>query len=348
MVVFRSVLTLLAATFGRRFDVVVQTRGVMSGFYQGKRIIVTGGAGFLGKHLAMMLSEAGAVVFAPRSKPFDLRDVRDAQLMLPIAKINLDGEPDIMFHLAARVSGISSTSATPADHLFDNASMALNMVHLCAKQNIKLVVAGSVCAYPEHVPMPMVEENLFIGAPEPTNASYGHAKRIALAALQAYHQQHGLRCAYLLSANLYGPGDNFAPATSHVIPALIRKVDEAQKKGDAGIAVWGSGGVSRDFLYIEDAARAYMQAGELVDTPDPINIGSGQEVYIAGLVEKVKALMGFQGETAFDRSKPDGQKRRSLRIWKAEDRLNWKPTTSLDDGLRKTIEWYRGQQNESE
>lgn len=193
----------------------------------------------------------------------------------------------------------------------------------------------------------MVEENLWRGAPEPTNASYGEAKRLALAALQAYHQQHGLRCAYLLSANLYGPGDDFNPTTSHVIPALIRKVDEAQKNGDAGIAVWGSGHATRDFLYVEDAAKAYMLAGELVDTPAPINIGSGEETFIAGLVEKIKSLMGYQGDTVFDRSRPDGQKRRCLRIWKAEGRLGWKPTVKLDDGLKRTIEWYRGQHEQT-
>lgn len=306
----------------------------MPTFCTGKKIIVTGGAGFLGSHLVRMLEEAGASVFVPRSKKYDLRHYQHADRILI-------QEPDIVFHLAARVSGIGNTSTTPADHLFDNAMMALNIIDACAERGIKIVVAGSVCAYPEH--MPMAEENLLVGAPEPTNAGYGHAKRLALAALQAYHQQHGLRCAYLLSANLYGPGDNFDPVSSHVIPALIRKVDEAQKNGDAGIAVWGSGHASRDFLYVEDAARAYMAAGELVDTPDPINIGSGQEVYIAGLAEKIKALMGFQGDTVFDRSKPDGQKRRCLRIWRAEERLKWKPTTSLDDGLRRTIEWYRGQ-----
>lgn len=310
----------------------------MSTFYRGKRIIVTGGAGFLGSHLVRMLEEAGAVVFVPRSAKYDLR--------IPIAAFRLFSDfphPDIVFHLAARVSGISSTSAEPANHLYDNAIMALEVIDECASTDTKLVVAGSVCAYPEYCPVPMVEENLWNGAPEPTNASYGEAKRLALAALQAYHQQHGLRCAYLLSANLYGPGDDFNPTTSHVIPALIRKVDEAQKNGDAGIAVWGSGHATRDFLYVEDAAKAYMLAGELVDTPQPINIGSGEETFIAGLVEKIKSLMGYQGDTVFDRSRPDGQKRRCLRIWKAEGHLGWKPIVKLDEGLKRTIEWYRGQ-----
>jgi GDP-L-fucose synthase len=245
--------------------------------------------------------------------------------------------------MAATVSGIGHTNAYPAIHLYDNSMMALNMIDACVGRGIKLIVAGSVCAYPEHMPATMVEENLLEGAPEPTNAAYGHAKRLALAALQAYHKQHGLQCAYLLSANLYGPGDNFNPETSHVIPAIIHKVAEAQRQDFIGIGVWGSGNASRDFLYVEDAARAYMRAGEKVNMPVPINIGSGQEVTIAGLVEQIKRLMGFQGETHFDHSRPDGQKRRKLDIWRAEKMLGWKPETGLEDGLRKTIEWYRSQ-----
>lgn len=316
----------------------------MTTFYNNKRVIVTGGAGFLGSHLVRMLQEAGAVVFVPRSEAYDLRDEYSVRRVMTAADMKFGGwnTTDIVFHLAARVSGIGHTAATPADHLYDNAMMALNMVDWCNLIGAKLVMAGSVCAYPEHVPDVMDEKNLLNGAPEPTNAGYGHAKRLALAALQAYHQQHGLRCAYLLSANLYGPGDNFDPATSHVIPALIHKVAEAQRLDQMGIAVWGSGQVSRDFLYVEDAARAYMLAGEMVDTPDPINIGSGSEVFIAGLVEKIKELMGFQGETHFDRSRPDGQMRRRLRTIRAKELMGWQATTPLDEGLRKTIEWYRG------
>lgn len=310
-------------------------------FYRGKKIIVTGGAGFLGSHLVRMLEEAGAVVFVPKSADYDLRIRDNVAMMLHDAFNHQSGNAQIVFHLAARVSGIGSTSTKPADHIYDNAMMALNIIEASATIDTKLVIAGSVCAYPENTPVPMVEENLFDGAPEPTNASYGESKRLALAALQAYHQQHGLRCAYLLSANLYGTGDDFNPSTSHVIPALIRKVDEAQRNGNAGISVWGSGHASRDFLYVEDAARAYMLAGEKVDTPEPINIGSGQEVYIAGLVEKIKAAMGYQGDTIFDRSKPDGQRRRCLRIWRAKERLGWEPTVGLDEGLKWTIEWYR-------
>lgn len=307
--------------------------GTLSEFYRNKRVVVTGGAGFLGSHLVKMLRDAGAVVYVPRSNDCDLRD--------PLAASSAIYNHDVCFHLAAKVSGISSTSASPVEHLRDNALMALSVIQACCMHNVKAVVAGSVCAYPQHTPMPMIEENLWNGEPEPTNASYGEAKRLALATLQAYHKQHDLKCAYLLSANLYGPGDHFDPQTSHVIPALIRKIDHAQKAGDAGICVWGSGGASRDFLYVEDAARAYMLAGELIDCPTPINIGSGTETHIAWLVEELKNVMGFHGDTVFDRSKPDGQPRRCLRIWKAQDMLGWNPTTTLSDGLRKTVEWYR-------
>lgn len=309
----------------------------MTDFYEGKKVVVTGGAGFLGTHLVAMLRKAGASVFVPRSSMFDLRIPSMAHSSLNWN----DGAPDIVFHLAARVSGIASTSATPADHLYDNSMMALNMIHACSQVGCKIVVAGSVCAYPENVPMPMIEKNLFKGAPEPTNASYGHSKRLALATLQAYHQQHGLKSAYLLSGNLYGPGDNFDPQTSHVIPALIRKVAEAQQREDAGIAVWGTGNASRDFLYVKDAAKAYMLAGEKLDEPLPINIGSGFEISIAGLVEMIKNIMNFQGDTVFDTSKPDGQKRRLLRLWQAEELLHWKAETSLVAGLKETIDWWK-------
>lgn len=303
-------------------------------FYNKKRILVTGGHGFLGRHLVRLLTEAGATVFVPTRQKYDLRKAG-------VVRYLVGTKPDVLFHLAAKVSGIEHTRSTPAAHLFDNSMMALNVIDECARKNVKCVVAGSVCAYPQHVPVPMIEENLLKGAPEPTNASYGAAKRLALAALEAYHEQYNLRCAYLLSANLYGPGDDFAPQTSHVIPALIRRIDEAQKNGDAGIAVWGSGKATRDFLYVEDAARAYMQAGELIDEPTPINIGSGHEVSIAWLVEELKLQMNFQGDTVFDTSKPDGQLRRGLRLWRAEDLLKWQPTTPLTIGLAKTIQFYR-------
>ena len=311
----------------------------MTDFYRGKNVVVTGGAGFLGTHLVAMLRRAGASVFVPRSSMFDLRKPAMADSLIKWG----DGPPDIVFHLAARVSGIASTSATPAEHLYDNAMMALNMIHACGQVGCKIVVAGSVCAYPEYAPVPMAEHNMWKGEPEPTNASYGHAKRIALAALQAYHQQYELRGAYLLSGNLYGPGDNFDPYTGHVIPALIRKVAKAQERGDAGIAVWGTGMATRDFLFVKDAARAYMIAGERIDEPTPINIGSGYEVSIAALVELIKDVMGFQGDTIFDKSRPDGQKRRSLKLWKAEELLGWKTVKPLKEGLMETVDWWRGQ-----
>lgn len=315
----------------------------MTNFYEGKKVVVTGGAGFLGTHVVDMLRAAGAAVYVPRSTLFDLRIPSKAQNMLTWMDRAWEGRPDIVFHLAARVSGIASTSSHPADHLYDNAMMALNVIHACAAAGVKVVVAGSVCAYPENVSMPMVEDDLLHGAPEPTNASYGHAKRLALAALQAYRYQHDLDCAYLLSANLYGPGDNFDPATSHVIPALIRKISEGQKDRNLGLNVWGTGYARRDFLHVRDAARAYLAAGELIDFPAPINIGSGQETSISDLVEMVKDVMGYYGNTNFDRSRPDGQIRRQLDISRAKDVLGWQPEISLEDGLRETVNWWRAQ-----
>lgn len=320
----------------------------MPAFYEGKKVIVTGGAGFLGSHLVRMLRDAGAIVFVPRSTTCDLRSSTNMlRLFIEARDVFGSAATDIVFHLAARVSGIGYTSATPADHLYDNAMMALNVTHVCNLFKCKLVMAGSVCAYPEHMPGTMVEENLLEGAPEPTNAGYGNAKRLALAALQAYHQQHGLRCAYLLSANLYGPGDNFDSVTSHVIPALIRKVDEAQHANADTITVWGTGNASRDFLYVEDAANAYMLAGELVDAPEPINIGSGNGLSIAGLAEVIKRTMGYTGATVYDHSKPDGQKRRTLRIDRAKWLMGWEPTIGLSEGLRRTVAWYK-EQHDSE
>lgn len=304
--------------------------------WKNKTVLVTGGAGFLGRHLVRMLVEAGAKVFVPRSYNYDLRDQDD------VDKLFYDLDPiDIVFHLAANVGGIGVTKAHPGKTFYDNAMMGLNVIEACRQHGVgKVVVAGSVCAYPLYCPVPMVERNLWEGYPETTNAPYGVAKRMLSTMLDAYRQEYGLNGVYVLLANMYGPGDNFDPDTSHVIPALIRKCTLAKETGADHIDVWGSGKASRDFLFVGDAARALMLAAEHYESSEPINVGSGEETQIAGLVEMVKAATGYTGGVVYDTTKPDGQPRRRLNIWKAQSELEWAPQWTLARGLAETVEWY--------
>lgn len=314
----------------------------MTDFYNNKRVLVTGGHGFLGKHLVRKLTERGGIVIAPPREHLDLTD------SIEVTEYSFhslfDGEPlfDMVFHLAAHVGGIHYNSEYPWRLLEDNVLMALSAINLASAYNAKLIAAGSVCAYPKLVPVPTIEENLYQGYPEESNGAYGNAKRILLEAQKAAYREHRLRSVHLVSANLYGPGDNFDPEYSHVIPALIVKVQEAIDTNAPHIKVWGTGRASRDFLYVEDAADAYLAAGEFIDgPPEPINIASGNEVPIHFLVSKLKDIMGYDGSIVYDTSKPDGQPRRAFKITKMHSLTGWSPSTKIDDGLAETVEWYR-------
>jgi len=308
-------------------------------YWQNKRVIVTGGNGFLGSHVCALLHELGAKLFVPRSVKYDLRHMSACNKLFKDFK-----KPDVVIHLAATVGGIGSTADNPARGFYDNAAMGINLIHTAYHSGVgKFVCMGSVCAYPKNAPVPTIEGTLWKGYPEETNAPYGIAKRALHTMLDAYHRQYGMKSAYILMANLYGPGDDFSDATSHVIPALIKKCVEAKRQGLGGISVWGTGRPSRDFLYVKDAAEGVVLAAEKLETPDPINLASGYEVPISGLVELVKDVTGFTGDTAYDRSKPDGQPRRAFHLFRAQKELEWQAKTALVDGLRETVNWYERQ-----
>lgn len=311
----------------------------MSESWQGKNVLITGGHGFVGRRLCELLRGAGAYVFAPRRVDFDLRDPEVAES----AFVHMCQPVDVVYHLAANVGGIGVTKAHPGRTFYDNVMMGVNIIEAARMFNARrVVVAGSVCAYPLNTPVPMVEDNLWQGEPEPTNGPYGVAKRVLLTMLQAYAAEYGMDGAYLLLANMYGPGDNFDPKTSHVIPALIRKCTIARDTGAPNIDVWGSGRASRDFLYVEDAVQALAAAGiaPRAEKVEPINIGSGVETPIYSLVEIIRRATGYQGGVVYDASKPDGQPRRRLDIYRAKERLNWKPLMKLEEGIAATVEWW--------
>ena len=311
----------------------------MTTFWTDKHILVTGGAGFLGSHLVPLLEAAGAQVFVPRSVEYDLRNQADVVRMYEEA-----GRIDILFHLAARVGGIGANQRYPADFYYDNTLMNTLICEYARRFEVgKLVAVGSVCAYPKICPYPFQEHHLFEGFPEETNAAYGISKRALLVHLQALRRQYDFNGIYLIPTNLYGPGDSFDPDTSHVIPALIRKIVKAAEFGLDEVEVWGTGRASRDFLYVEDCARALMLAAEHYDSPPsgPVNLGSGQEIYIAGLVKMLCDIAGYRGRIIYNTSKPDGQPRRVLNSERARHAFGWKATTRLEDGLRRTVEWWR-------
>jgi GDP-L-fucose synthase len=308
-----------------------------SEFWRNKRAVVTGGAGFLGSFLVRGLRELGvADLFIPRSREYDLRRLEAIKRMLK------DARPDIVIHLAARVGGIGANRTHPAEFFYENLMMSVQLFHECWGAGVaKFVAIGTVCAYPKLTPVPFKEQELWNGYPEETNAPYGMAKKMLLVQSLAYRQQYGFNSIFLLPANLYGPGDNFDPASSHVIPALIRKCVEAKERGDSHIVVWGTGRPTRDFLYVEDAVEGILLATERYNGSDPVNLGSGMEISVKDLVHLIARLSGFEGDITWDTSKPDGQPRRCIDTARAERFFGFRARTPFEDGLRRTIEWYR-------
>jgi len=309
----------------------------MSGFWNNRRILVTGGAGFLGGYVLEKLRDRSAgTVFAPTVGEYDLRRLDHIRRLLDTTR------PDIVIHLAAKVGGIGANREHPGSFFYDNLIMGIQLIEESRLAGIeKFVAIGTICAYPKHSPVPFREENLWNGYPEETNAPYGLAKKMLLVQSQAYRTEYGFNSIYLLPVNLYGPRDNFDPASSHVIPALIRKCVEAVDKGHREVVCWGTGNASREFLYAEDAAEGILLAAERYNESDPVNLGAGFEITIRELAEKIAALTGFTGELVWDRTKPDGQPRRSLDTSRARGKFGFTAATGFDDGLKRTIEWYR-------
>jgi len=306
-----------------------------------KRIVVTGGRGFLGRHLLFRLAELGCRHLAVADLPEYHMDRRP-----DILRMYRDTQPDIVIHLAARVGGIGFNQAAPATLFYENLMMGTQLLHEGWRQGVeKFVAIGTICAYPKFAPVPFREEDLWNGYPEETNAPYGLAKKMMLVQAQAYRQQYGFNAVFLLPVNLYGPGDNFDPRSSHVIPALIKKCVEARLREEEEIVVWGTGEATREFLYVEDAAEAIVLAAEKYDKGDPVNIGAGFEISIRDLVELVSELTGFSGRIAWDTSRPDGQPRRMLDTRRAFDEFGFRAKTDFREGLRKTIDWYVKQRN---
>ena len=311
--------------------------GVIMSFWMNKRVVVTGGAGFLGSFIVKGLQKHGCKdVFVPRSKEYDLVE------MEAVRRLYRDARPEIIVHLAAKVGGIGANRANPGKFFYDNLMMGVQMMEAARQVGIeKFVAIGTICAYPKFTPVPFKEENLWSGYPEETNAPYGLAKKMLLVQAQAYRQQYGFNAIYLLPVNLYGPRDNFDPLSSHVIPAIIKKCFDAIQNGEHEISIWGTGEATREFLYVEDCAEGIILASEKYNDPFPVNLGAGFEISIKDLVEIITKLMGYSGKIVWDRSKPDGQPRRMLDTSKAEEYFGFRARTSLEEGLKKTIQWYR-------
>ena len=313
------------------------TISTISSPFSGARIVVTGGAGFLGRIVVEKLRQRGAgEILVPRRKQFDLTHESD------VARMYAEMRPDVVFHLAAEVGGIGANMRNPGRYFFANMAMALHLIEHARQAGLgKFVQVGTICAYPKMTPVPFHENDLWNGYPEETNAPYGIAKKAAMVMLDGYQRQYGLKSTYVLPVNLYGPGDNFDANTSHVIPALIKKCVEAVDASSGHIDCWGTGSASREFLYVDDAAEGVIRVAEVLDTPEPINLGSGREILIRDLVALIAKLCGFKGEIRWDDSKPDGQPRRCLDVSRAASLLGWSAKVEFEMGLTKTIDWYR-------
>ena len=312
----------------------------MSNFWKNKKTLVCGASGFIGTHLCAELRGLECDLFLPHSCDYDLRDIRQSSAMLGVASRGKSNKIDCLINLAANVGGIGYNQNHPYSLFYDNIQIGVNLIHAAIAYKVeKFVQIGTVCAYPKFTPVPFDEKCLWDGYPEETNAPYGIAKRVTLTQLQAARQEFGFNGIYILPTNLYGPGDNFNENQSHVIPALIKKFVEAKQQNLSQVEVWGTGNASRDFLYTSDAIRGIMLLAEKYNSGEPVNLGSGNEVKISVLAHYIKELTGYEGSIIWDKSKPDGQPRRGLRIWKAKE-LGWQPQTNLKDGLKETISWY--------
>jgi GDP-L-fucose synthase len=301
----------------------------------GRTVIVTGGTGFLGRHVAAELSSVGARVFALGSADYDLRSRAAIDRML------LDVRPSAVVHLAAVVGGIGANRAEPGRFFYENALMGIELVEACRVFGVeKVLVSGTVCAYPKHTPLPFHESSLWDGYPEETNAPYGLAKKMLLVQAQAYREQYGMNCIYLLPVNLYGPHDNFDLESSHVIPAMIRKFVDARDRGDESVVLWGDGTPTREFVYVTDTARAFRLALERYDGDQPINIGSGEEIAIADLATMIAGAVGFEGAIVWDTTKPNGQPRRRLDTERSAELLDFRRHVSFAEGIANTVAWF--------
>ncbi len=305
-------------------------------FWNSKKVLVTGGNGFLGNHVVQQLRQSGCQqIITPHKKEFDLRDANAIRQMLE------KYSPEILFHLAAVCGGIGINQEQPGTFFYDNAVMGIKLIEQARLANLeKMIVLGTICAYPKHASTPFREADLWNGYPEETNAPYGLAKKMLLVQLQAYRQQYNFKGIYLLPVNLYGVGDNFDLTSSHVIPALIRKMLDAKKNNQSQITLWGTGNVSREFLFAEDCAKGILLAAERYDSPEPINLGTGNEILIRDLAELIRKLIGYKGEILWDHSKPDGQPKRRLDTSHAWQNFGFKAQTTLEEGLKKTADWY--------